>query len=110
MTMKQAKRKTLEKAGWKVGDTQEFLGLSDDEMAYIEMKLALSGMLKSRRQKRKLSQVKLAEMIDSSQSRVAKMEAGDASVSIDLLVKSLLALGASRKDMAKAISSNSPST
>ena len=108
--MKQAKRKRLEKAGWKVGDTQEFLGLSDDEMAYIEMKLALSGMLKSRRQRRKLSQVKLAEMIDSSQSRVAKMEAGDASVSIDLLVKSLLALGASRKDMAKAISSNSPST
>lgn len=107
--MKQAKRKKLESAGWKVGSAQDFLNLSDEELAYVEMKLALSDMVKVRRQKRKLSQVRFAELINSSQSRVAKMEAGDASVSIDLLVKSLLALGTSRKDVAKAISSTSSS-
>jgi DNA-binding transcriptional regulator YiaG len=105
--MKQTKKKKLESAGWKVGTAQDFLDSSDHELAYVEMKLALSQMLRSRRQKRKLSQVKFAALIDSSQSRVAKMEAGDISVSIDLLVKSLLALGTPRKDVAKAISSTS---
>jgi predicted XRE-type DNA-binding protein len=110
MTMKASKQKKLEFKGWKVGTTAEFLDLSADEEAYIEMKLALSGLLKRRRQKRRLSQSKLAELLDSSQSRVAKMEAADASVSIDLLVKSLLALGTSRKEVAKAISVGSPAT
>lgn len=72
------------------------------------MKLALSDLLKSSRQKRRLTQVELAQLIDSSQSRVAKMEAADASVSIDLLVRSLLALGTTRKDVAKAISLGRP--
>jgi len=67
------------------------------------MKLALSESLKKQRIKKRLSQVALAQLIETSQSRVAKMEAGDPSVSIDLLVKSLLAIGASRKDMASAI-------
>ncbi len=110
MTMKQAKRNRLEAAGWKISDAKDFLDLSDDEMAYVEMKLALSEMLRERRKLKRLSQMKLAALIDSSQSRVAKMESGDASVSIDLLVKSLLALGASNKDLAKAISHGPNST
>ena len=105
--MKANKRKKLEKAGWKVGSVEDFLGLSPEESAYIEMKIALSRSLKERRIKKRLSQVAFAERIDSSQSRVAKMEAADPSVSIDLLMKSLLALGASKKDVAKVIVSNS---
>ena len=105
--MKVSKRRKLEKAGWKVGSVDDFLGLSPEESAYIEMKLALSRSLKQRRIKKRLSQVAFAQKIDSSQSRVAKMEAADPSVSIDLLMKSLLALGASKKDVAKAIESNS---
>ncbi len=101
--MKANKRQRLEKAGWKVGTADEFLGLSADEAAYIEMKLALSESLKQKRIKKRLSQVALAELIASSQSRVAKMEAADSSVSIDLLVKSLLAMGASRKEVANVI-------
>lgn len=108
--MKQAKRKKLQSAGWVVSDAKEFLALSEDESEYIEMKLALSDLLKQRRKKRRLSQVKLAALIDSSQSRVAKMEAADSTVSIDLLVKSLLALGASSKEMANAISPRRNST
>lgn len=98
------KRKKLETSGWKIGDADDFLGLTLEESAYIEMKLALSSSLKERRLKSNLSQVELARMVKSSQSRVAKMESGDPSVSIDLLMKSLLALGASPNEVAKAIS------
>lgn len=101
--MKASKRQRLEKAGWKVGTANEFLELSAEDAAYIEMKLALSDSLKKKRMKKRLSQVALAELIASSQSRVAKMEAADSSVSIDLLVKSLLAMGASRKEVASAM-------
>ena len=102
--MKAAKRKKLESKGWKVGSVEDFLDLSSEEVAYIEMKHALSNSLKERRTKEKLSQVEVAKIFKTSQSRVAKMEAGDPSVSLDLLVKSLLALGASPKELAKAIS------
>ncbi|MDH5190280.1 MAG: helix-turn-helix transcriptional regulator [Gammaproteobacteria bacterium] len=102
--MKHAKRKKLEAKGWKVGTAADFLGLSPEEEAFIEMKLSLSKSLREMRRRKHLSQIEFAKLIKSSQSRVAKMEAGEASVSIDLLIKSLLALGASQKDLAKVIS------
>lgn len=83
--------------GWKIGTVQEFLKLSPEEAAYIELKLALSKNLQSYRKTKRLTQIDLARRIKSSQSRVAKMEAGDPSVSLDLLVRSLFALGASKK-------------
>jgi predicted XRE-type DNA-binding protein len=101
--MKVAKQKQLEAKGWRVGSAEDFLDLSPEEVAYIELKYSLSNSLKEQRTKEKLSQVEVAKIVKTSQSRVAKMEAGDPSVSIDLLVKSLLALGASSKDLAKAI-------
>jgi DNA-binding XRE family transcriptional regulator len=108
MTMQVSKRVKLEAAGWKVGSADELLGLTPEESAYIEIKLALSHTLRQRRLNNKLSQFELAKMVHSSQSRIAKMEAGDPSVSIDLIMKSLLALGASPKDVAKAISAGAP--
>ncbi len=102
--MQTAKRKKLEARGWKVGSAAEFLDLSPVEVAYIDMKLALSSSLKKQRLKKNMSQVDLAKAVKSSQSRIAKMEAGDPSVSIDLLMKSLLALGASPKELARTIS------
>lgn len=101
--MKKSKREKLKAAGWAIGSVQEFLGLSDAESALIEMKLALSRTLRDRRQRRGVSQVELAKRLRSSQSRVAKMEAGDPSVSMDLLVSSLLVLGASSTDLARAL-------
>jgi transcriptional regulator with XRE-family HTH domain len=73
-------------------------------MAYIELKLELSRKLKASRTSKKLTQAELARVVKSSQSRVAKMEAGDPTVSIDLLVKSLLALGVSKKELGQVIS------
>jgi DNA-binding XRE family transcriptional regulator len=104
MTMDKRKKDKLATKGWKTGSVAEFLDLSDEESAYIEMKLALSEKLKERRRRTKLTQAELAKAIESSQSRVAKMEAGDPSVSIDLLVKSLLALGVSKKELGRTIS------
>lgn len=104
--MRASKQEKLEASGWKVGNVDEFLGLTPEESAYIEMKLALSQTLRQRRLKNNLSQIELAKLVHSSQSRIAKMEAGDPSVSIDLIMKSLLALGASANDVAKAISSS----
>jgi predicted transcriptional regulator len=102
--MKTAKKKRLETKGWKVGTVAEFLQLSREESAYIEMKLSLSRNLQKRRQDKQLTQEQLARLLNSSQSRVAKMEAGDPSVSLDLLVRSLLILGESRKSLAEILS------
>lgn len=104
--MKAAKVKKIEKKGWKVGTTQDFLGLSDEEAEFIEMKVRLSQRLKELRKKRRLSQTEMADILGSSQSRVAKMESGDPSVSVDLLMKGMLALGATRKDIAKVLGSS----
>lgn len=101
--MNKAKKARLERHGWKVGSAEEFLGLSAEESRYLEFKLELSRKLRERREARKLTQADLAKQLSSSQSRVAKMEAGDASVSIDLLVRSLFALGATKRDLAKML-------
>ena len=104
--MKAGKRKKLEAHGWKVGSAADFLELTNEEAAYVELKLKLANSLKQMRIKRRLTQQQFAKKIDSSQSRVAKMETGDKSVSLDLLIKSLLAVGATSKDIGKAITNS----
>ena len=104
--MKAAKRKKLEANGWKVGSVANLLELSDEEAAYIELKLKLANRLKVARIRRRLTQKEFAKRIDSSQSRVAKMETGDRSVSLDLLIKSLLAIGVTNEDIGKAITNS----
>lgn len=107
--MNKTKRKRLERKGWKVGGADEFLGLSPEESEYIELKLELSRSLRERREAQKLTQTDLAEQLGSSQSRVAKMEAGDPSVSIDLLFRSLFSLGATKRDLARIITASKKS-
>jgi len=99
--MKGRKRRRLEKAGWKLGSAKEFLGMTDEEEAVIDLKLALARAVREERAKRQLTQMQLGHLLGSSQSRIAKMEAGDSSVSIDLFVRSLLRMGASRRDLVR---------
>jgi DNA-binding XRE family transcriptional regulator len=101
--VREGKRKKLANTGWKVGSAKDFLGLTSEEEAYIELRLKLADGLKSRRHSRGVTQTQLAQALRSSQSRVAKMEAGDPTVSLDLLVKSLLALGTSNRELAAMI-------
>ena len=106
--MREEKRRRLEAKGWKFGTAQEFLRLSDEETAYIDLKARLATGLRKRRRRRSLTQADLAKRLQSSQSRIAKMEAGDPSVSLDLLVRSLLILGTSRRELSRIISARSP--
>jgi DNA-binding XRE family transcriptional regulator len=101
--MNAEKRKRLEAAGWKFGTVQEFLNLDAADMEFIETKLALTKAVKAQRQRRHLTQVALAERMQTSQSRVAKIEKGDPTVSVDLILRALFTLGLSRKELAKAI-------
>jgi transcriptional regulator with XRE-family HTH domain len=103
MTMRDAKRKRLIADGWRVGGIQELLNLSDAETAYIEIRVRLAESLREKRYQRRLGQIDLAKLLKSSQSRVAKMEAGDRSVSLDLLIRSLLALGISYPELGDII-------
>ena len=97
------KIKELEARGWKVGNAADFLLLTEEEVAMVETRLALSKMAKEKRQKKRLSQEAAARRIGSSQSRFAKLEAGDSSVSVDLMLKAVYNLGASREEVAEAI-------
>ena len=101
--MDKRKQKRLEAAGWKVGDASEFLDLTPEEAEYVELKLALGSYLRDIRRTNRWTQTQLANRLGSSQSRVAKMEVADSSVTVDLLVKSLLSVGASPKDVGRVI-------
>ena len=101
--MDRTKKKKLEERGWVVGDAARFLELNDTEARLVEMKVSLSTRLRKTREKQKITQSELAKRMGSSQSRVAKMEAGDPTVSLDLLVLGLLAAGATKRDIATAV-------
>jgi ribosome-binding protein aMBF1 (putative translation factor) len=101
--MKRLKKKRLERAGWVVGDTAQFLQLSHEENRFLELKLALATGVRELRERRGLTQAALAHRLGSSQSRVAKMEAADRSVSLDLIMRPLLAIGSTASDIAKWI-------
>ena len=101
--MKNSKRKKLEAAGWTVGSATDFLGLSPEEETLLNMKLSLASQVKSRRQQLEITQQALAKRLGSSQSRVAKIETADPSVSMELLVRSLISLGASPMEIGKII-------
>src|SRR2546425_11522622 len=103
--MRESKKKRLERKGWKIGSVQEFLALSDEESRYIELKLKLSDAFKKERRRKGLTQIEAARVLRSSQSRVAKIEAGDPSVSVDLLIRSLFALGTTSRELGRVVAS-----
>lgn len=101
--MRTAKKTRLERAGWVVGSATQFLKLSAQEQRFVEVKLALATGVRELRERRGLTQAALAKRLGSSQSRVAKMEAADTSVSLDLMLRSLLSIGATAGEIAKLI-------
>lgn len=101
--MRTAKKTRLERAGWVVGSATQFLKLSAQEHRFVEVKLALATGVRELRERRGLTQAALAKRLGSSQSRVAKMEAADTSVSLDLMLRSLLSIGATAGEIAKLI-------
>lgn len=108
--MKAAKKRKLEARGWTVGTADEFLGLSKEESEFVELKLALAEGVRSRRQLRHITQTQLARLVGSSQSRIAKLEAADPTVAVDLMIRSLFATGAGRRELASIIQRRRRST
>lgn len=104
--MKTEKLARLQADGWKVGNAEDFLELSDEEARLVALKLSLISAVKKSRIKRKLSQIDLAQRMKSSQSRIAKIEAGDPSVSLDLIVRALIASGATTRDIQAAFTAS----
>lgn len=101
--MDKQKRKKLEEKGFRIGTAADFLDLTPEEEAYIEIRLDVSNLIKSQRTKRDWTQQQLARAMGSSQSRIAKMEAGDPSTSLDLMIKALLRLGLSKQEIGKLL-------
>lgn len=101
--METGKKKRLLARGWRPGSAAEFLKMTAEEAALVELRLTLADAVRQLRKQKHLTQVQLAELLGSSQSRVAKVEAAEDSVSLDLLIRSLLAMGATTRDLAKVI-------
>ena len=103
--MRESKKKRLEQKGWRIGSAADFLSLSSEESDYIELKLKLGEAYKKERRRKGLTQIEAARVLQSSQSRVAKMESGDPSVSIDLLIRALFALGTTPRELSRVVAS-----
>jgi ribosome-binding protein aMBF1 (putative translation factor) len=101
--MNSLKKTRLQREGWAIGNAAEFLNLNPQEAQFVELKLALAAGVRQLRERRGITQGALAEQLGSSQSRVAKMEAADRSVTVDLMMRSLLAIGATPGEIAKLI-------
>ena len=102
--MEPKKRARLEKAGFVVSDGPgDWLGLSDQEMMLLDVQVALAKELRRLRGSKRLSQTALAKRMGSGQSRVAKIESADPSVSLELTVRALLSAGADLRDIGKTI-------
>ena len=101
--MEASKQERLEAAGWKVGTADEFLGLSPAESEYLDVVFAVAGVLRQARERAGLTQTTAAKALGSSQSRFSKMESADPSVSLDLLVRGALSLGATRQELGAAV-------
>lgn len=97
--MDKQKQKSLVAAGFQVGDAADFLGLTEEERSLVELRVAVSRTVRRLREEQRLTQQQLAARLKSSQSRVAKIEAGSTDVSLDLLFRGLFALGGKLTDL-----------
>jgi transcriptional regulator with XRE-family HTH domain len=97
--MDQETRARLEAAGFRFGDAADFLGLTEQERRLVELRVAASRAVRRLREKLGVTQKELAARFQSSQSRVAKIEAAAGDVSLDLMFKALFAAGGDVTDL-----------
>jgi hypothetical protein len=91
--MDASKRKTLENAGWKVGDAAEFLDMSADERQLLDARVSIAKAIRQQRESQKLSKKYLGAKLKTSQPRVAKIERAAPDVSLDQLFRAYTAAG-----------------
>ena len=100
----QAEVRELPKGCGAGGKLEDLVARAEEEAAYSEIRRALATGVRDTRRCRQISQQEVADMIGSSQPRVSMMEAADASVSVKLMIRTLLRLGARRRDLAHILS------
>ena len=91
--MDAAKRKTIEAAGWRVGDTNDFLELSDKESQLLDIRVKLALAIRQQREAVHLSQKELGALLKTSQPRVARIERAASDVSMDQLILAFTVAG-----------------
>jgi predicted XRE-type DNA-binding protein len=87
------KQKSLEAAGWKLGDAADFLAMSDEERQLLDTRVELALAIRRQRKARKLSQKQLGEKLKTSQPRIARIERAASDVSMDQLIRAFTAAG-----------------
>ena len=91
--MEAAKRKAIEAAGWKVGDSADFLEMSKEERQLLDTRVELALAIRRQRKALHLSQKELGARLKTSQPRIAKIERAASDVSMDQLVRAFTAAG-----------------
>lgn len=102
MTMQKEKLKSE----WTSGDYGDFLDLSTEERQLVEIRISVSKMIRRLREEKCLTQANLAERVGSSQSRIARIEAGAADVTLDLLIRVMLAAGGNLAELADVLANS----
>ncbi len=90
-------------AGYRVTDAADWLGLTPQERTLVNMRVSLALEVERLRKESHLTQKALAAKIGAKQSGVARMLGSLASATIDSLIKTLLALGATPRRIAALI-------
>lgn len=102
-TNKTRRREELEKRSFRQTTIGDWLDLTPEQVEMIEMRVGLATMLRRLREREGMTQTDVARVLETSQPRVSKMESGDPTVTIDLLIRALLVLGVSRSKIARAL-------
>jgi len=90
----------LEEAGYRFMDAADFLELTEEERQLVELRMVIRRKIRFQREKLNMTQQQLAKKMNSSQSRVAKMESGASDVSLDLMFRGFFAAGGRLSDLA----------
>jgi hypothetical protein len=99
--MEPAKRARLEAQGWRFGNVAEFLALTPEESTLVEMKVALRAAL--RRRSAHLSEADVAKRVHSSVKAGLTQEDDMRGVSLEWLIRAMLAVGATSQEIGSVI-------
>jgi predicted XRE-type DNA-binding protein len=91
--MNSRKRRSLEAAGWKLGDAADFLSMNEQEKQLLDARVELALAVRRQRLACNLSQKELGTILKTSQPRVAKIERAASDVSLDQLIRAFTAAG-----------------
>src|ERR1700730_7479285 len=91
--VKAEEKDPVEGPGVWVGGAEDFLGLTKSERVIVDFRLDLSRRIKEARERRGWSQASLARAMGTSQPRLSRIEAGYPDVTIDLMLRALVAAG-----------------